>query len=154
MGEFCELGVSLAGHFWNHLSLSGQGRPFRLLTAARTSRDATREADKAVAAAIEGGILLTSLRRSQSGQSRDAGHRHRSRGSRAFCLETSFKTNGRVDSRLDGVEGRGDVGRGDGTDDIDRRGTNCTGRAWPGDRKCLTVARASGTLISSSTTRP
>ena len=49
-----------------NLSLSGHGRPFRRLTVAKTSRDATREADKAVAAAIEGGILLTLLRRSQS----------------------------------------------------------------------------------------
>ena len=79
--------------FWNHLSLSGQGRPFRLLTAAKTSRDAAREADKAVAAAIEGGILLTSLRRSQSpsprSHLREPGTGRGSRGSRAFCLETS-----------------------------------------------------------------
>ena len=67
MGEFCELGChSNLGTFRNHLSLSGQGRPFRLLTAARTSRDATREADKAVAAAIEESIVLTILRRKAS----------------------------------------------------------------------------------------
>ncbi|EJK51932.1 hypothetical protein THAOC_28850, partial [Thalassiosira oceanica] len=56
MGELLRAGSRLRSGLPHHLSLSGQGRPFRLLKAAKTSRDAAREAVKAVAAAIEGAM--------------------------------------------------------------------------------------------------
>ena len=194
--------------FWNHLSLSGQGRPFRLLTAAKTSRDAAREADKAVAAAIEGGILLTSLRRSQSpspqsprtlprtsvrlgpcpsqqilcvrrgpqgpdppagkgpqgpekGGLREPGTGRGSRGSRAFCLETSSeKTENERPCRLTvRVDSHG-VSREEATSewsDVETVRTTSTG-VEPIAQACqgggLTPHGDSGTLVSSSTTRP
>ena len=100
------MGVTLGTFLESPLAV-GAGRPFRRLTAARTSSDATREADKAVAAATEGGILLTSTSlRSEEGEAAKPASRGGVAGQSRVLFPGSWKLR--------------DAGRGRGDRDVER----------------------------------